>query len=78
MRSDYECNQTIARELYVAPVPRVYRIHVEAQAMQAARGVAAPASTRGMGGHGRAAAALGDARQYGRDTVFKISCGMET
>jgi hypothetical protein len=50
VRSEYECNQTIARELYVAPVPRVYRIHVEAQAMQAASGVAAPASTRGMGG----------------------------
>ena len=48
--SEYERNHTVARGLYVAPVPRVDRIHGEAQAMQAASGVAAPASTRGMGG----------------------------
>ena len=46
----YERRLARARELYVELVGRGDRIHSEIQAMQAARGVAALASTRGMGG----------------------------
>ena len=46
----YERRLARARELYVELVGRGDRIHSEIQAMQAARGVTALASTRSMGG----------------------------